>query len=60
MGAFRLKNMVVTIMETDTGGLDASRTRLAADLADISANSAVALREACEAVRASASGQSVA
>lgn len=60
MGAFRLKNMVVTIMETDTAGLEASRSRLAADLADISANSSLALREACGAVKSGASGQSVA
>lgn len=60
MGAFRLKNLVVTIMETDTAGLEASRTKMAADLATTSANSTEALREACEAIRARSSGQSVA
>lgn len=60
MGAFRLKNTVIGIMATDAAGLEASRTKLAVDLVDISANSVVALREACAAAKATGSGKSVA
>ena len=60
MGAFRLKNAVIAVMQMDIAGLEASRTKLAVDLAEISANTVLALREACAATKASGSGQSVA
>jgi two-component system sensor histidine kinase RpfC len=60
MGAFRLKNTAVSIMQTDIAGLDAVRTKLATELADISANSIAALREWRAAAKPNASGKSVA
>lgn len=60
MGAFRLKNTSVSIMQTDIAGLEAVRTKLATELADVSANSVAALREWRAAAKPSASGQSVA
>ena len=60
MGAFRLKNMAVSIMQTDVAGLEAVRTKLATELSDVSANSVGALREWCAAAKPNASGQSVA
>jgi len=60
MGAFRLKNTAVSIMQTDIAGLEAVRTKLATELSDVSANSVVALREWRNAAKPNASGQSVA
>lgn len=60
MGAFRLKNTAVSIMQTDIAGLEAVRTKLATELADVSANSIVALREWCAAAKPNVSGKSVA
>ena len=60
MGAFRLKNTAIAVMQMDSEGLEASRTKLAIDLAEISANTMLALRDACAATKASGSGQSVA
>ena len=60
MGAFRLKNTAVSIMQTDIAGLEAVRTKLATELADVSANSIAALRDWRAAAKPNASGQSVA
>jgi two-component system sensor histidine kinase RpfC len=60
MGAFRLKNTAVSIMQTDVAGLEAVRTRLATELSDVSVNSVVALREWRAAAKPNASGKSVA
>jgi HPt (histidine-containing phosphotransfer) domain-containing protein len=60
MGAFRLKNTAIAIMQTDIAGLEAARTRIATELSDVSANSVAALREARVAATRSASGKSVA
>jgi len=60
MGAFRLKNIAVSIMQTDIVGLEAVRTKLATELADVSANSIAALREWRAAAKPNASGKSVA
>lgn len=56
MGAFRLKNIAIAIMEMDTAVLEAQRTRLAAEVGEIAHHSIVALREACAATRRSESG----
>ena len=60
MGAFRLKNIAISIMQMDIAGLEAIRTRLATEISDVSANSIAALREARAAATRSASGKSVA
>jgi two-component system sensor histidine kinase RpfC len=60
MGAFRLKNTAVSIMQTDIAGLEAVRTKLGTELADVSANSVAALREWRNSAKPNASGQSVA
>lgn len=60
MGAFRLKNTAISIMQTDVAGLEAVRTKLATELSDVSANSVAALREWRAAAKPNASGQSVA
>lgn len=60
MGAFRLKNTSISIMQTDIAGLEAVRTKLATELADVSANSVAALREWRAAAKPNESGQSVA
>ena len=60
MGAFRLKNTAISIMQTDIAGLEAMRTKLAIELSDVSANSIVALRDWRNAAKPNASGQSVA
>jgi HPt (histidine-containing phosphotransfer) domain-containing protein len=60
MGAFRLKNIAISIMQTDIAGLEATRTRLALELSDVSANSVAALREWRDAPRPNVSGKSVA
>ncbi len=60
MGAFRLKNTTISIMETDIAGLEAVRTKLAMELSDVSASSVAALREWRNAAKPNASGKSVA
>ncbi len=60
MGAFKLKNLMISIMQTDIASLEASRRKLGAELADLSANSVAALREARAAPRPNASGTWVA
>ncbi len=60
MGAFRLKNTATSIMQTDIAGLEAVRTKLATELADVSANSVAALLEWRVAAKPNASGKSVA
>jgi two-component system sensor histidine kinase RpfC len=60
MGAFKLKNLAMSIMQTDIAGLEASRRKLGAELADLSANSVAALREARTAPRPNAAGEWVA
>jgi hypothetical protein len=60
MGAFKLKNLMISIMQTDIASLEASRRKLGAELADLSANSVAALREARTAPRPNASGTWVA
>lgn len=60
MGAFKLKNTAVAIMQMDIASLQASRRRLSTELADVSTNSAAALREARSAPKPNASGAWVA
>ena len=60
MGAFKLKNTAVAIMQMDIASLEASRRKLSVELADVSANSAAALREARAAPKPNASGAWVA
>ena len=60
MGAFRLKNTAISIMQTDIAGLEAMRTKLAMELSDVSVNSIAALRDWRNAAKPNASGQSVA
>lgn len=60
MGAFRLKNTAVSMMQSDIAELEAVRTKLATELADVSANSVAALREWRAAAKPNASGKSVA
>lgn len=60
MGAFRLKNTAISIMQTDIAGLEAMRTKLAMELSDVSANSIAALRDWRNAAKPNASGKSVA
>ena len=60
MGAFRLKNIAISIMQTDIAGLEATRTKLAMQLSDVSANSVAALRDWRNSPKPSASGKSVA
>ncbi len=60
MGAFRLKNTAISIMQTDIAGLEAMRTKLAMELSDVSANSVAALRDWRNSARPNASGKSVA
>lgn len=59
MGAFRLKNLAVMIMETDDSGLEAAPTRMASEVGDVAANTVAALGETAAAISAQ-SGQSVA
>jgi len=60
MGAFKLKNLTISIMKMDMASLEGSRRNLAAELADLSANSVAALREVRTAPKRSASGKWVA
>jgi HPt (histidine-containing phosphotransfer) domain-containing protein len=60
MGAFKLKNLAISIMQMDIAGLKGSRRKLAAELADLSANSVAALREVRTAPRPNAAGEWVA
>jgi hypothetical protein len=60
MGAFKLKNTAVAIMQMDIASLEASRRKLSVELADVSANSAAALREARAAPKPNTSGAWVA
>jgi len=60
MGAFKLKNLMISIMQMDIASLEASRRKLGAELADLSANSVAALREARATPRPNASGTWVA
>jgi len=46
MGAFRLKNLAVSIMQMDDASLEAFQGKLNADFADVCANTLAALREA--------------
>ncbi len=47
MGAFRLKNIAAALMEMDAAAIEASRTRFAAEVTEVSEASVLALREAC-------------
>ncbi len=60
MGAFKLKNTATAIMQMDIASLEASRRKLSIELADVSANSAAALREARTGPKPNASGAWVA
>jgi two-component system sensor histidine kinase RpfC len=60
MGAFKLKNLAISIMQMDIAGLKGSRRKLAAELADLGANSVAALREVRTAPRPNAAGEWVA
>jgi two-component system sensor histidine kinase RpfC len=60
MGAFRLKNTAISIMQTDIAALEAMRTKLAMEISDVSANSVAALRDWRNSAKPNASGKSVA
>ena len=60
MGAFKLKNLAMSIMQLDIAGLEAARRKLGAELADLSANSVAALLEARAMPRPNADGEWVA
>lgn len=60
MGAFKLKNTAMAIMQMDIASLEASRRKLSIELADVSVNSAAALREARTGPKPNASGAWVA
>lgn len=60
MGAFRLKNSAVSIMQTDVADLEAARTKLATDLSELSGHTIAALKEARDSARPNASGHSAA
>lgn len=60
MGAFRLKNTAISIMQTDIADLEAVRTKLAGDLSELSGHTIAALKEAKDSARPSSSGHSAA
>lgn len=53
MGAYRLKTLCASIMQSDAGGLESSRAKLLSDIVDLSAHTVAALANArTEGVRA--------
>ena len=46
MGAFRLKTLCATIMQSDVGGLEGAQAKLAAEVRDLAANTIASLKDA--------------